>query len=89
MPGTTEGLKGLEVKLLSSSFRFGYSQNEESIGEMLDFYFDFEEVITSVPEGYNFSPTVGDTIRVSGGHYTQCVLYDNPVHSFIVPNEKK
>lgn len=89
MPGTTEGLNGLEVKLLSSSFRFGYSQDTNPMGEYLDFYFDFEEVITSVPEGYSFSPTVGDTIRVSGGHYKQCIFFDNIAYQFIVPDEKK
>ena len=80
--------QGLEVKLLSSSFRFGYSKSdEEYVPALLDFYFDFEEVITSVPEGYKCSPSVGDTIRVTNGHFVQSLfLHDLSVdHKFVAP----
>ncbi len=89
---SSDGFNGLKVELLSSSFRFGYDYvDEPCVGEVLDFYFDFEEVITSVPEGYNASPTVGDTIRVSNGHFVQSLFFENKevMHQFIVPNEKK
>ena len=70
---------GLEVKLLTSSFRFGYSQiMNEGMGmvDVLDFYFDFEELIVSPPEGYS-TPGAGDTIRVSNGHFRQAISGPN------------
>lgn len=41
---------------------------------MLNFYFEFEEVITAVPEGWTGTPTVGDTLRITNGHLTQYPL---------------
>lgn len=78
---------GVEVKLLSSSLRFGYSKRDGvEGGDLLDLYFDFEEVITKVPEGYMSSPTVGDTIRVSNGHFSYSLLFDKSlIQTFIVP----
>lgn len=58
---------GYEVKLLSSSFKFNHSL-KWGVGKVLDFYFEFEEVITAVPEGWAGSPTVGDTLRITNGH---------------------
>ena len=58
---------GYEVKLLSSSFKFSHSL-KWGVGKVLDFYFEFEEVITAVPEGWTGSPTVGDTLRITTGH---------------------
>jgi hypothetical protein len=81
-------LKGLAVKLLSSSFRFGYSKSDKAtFGEVLDFYFDFEEVITSVPDGYKCSPSVGDTIVVSNGHFSESLFFhdNNTIHQLVVP----
>ena len=80
--------KGLEVKLLSSSFRFGYSNRDDiCVDEVLDFYFDFEEVITGVPEGYTSTPTVGDTIRVTNGHLAYSLFFDSSdrIHQYIAP----
>lgn len=80
---------GVEVKLLSSSLRFGYSKRDGvEGGDLLDLYFDFEEVITKVPEGYMSSPTVGDTIKVSNGHFSYSLLFDidkSLIQMFIVP----
>ncbi len=83
-----DSFNGLEVKLLSSSFRFGYSNRDDiCVDEVLDFYFDFEEVITGVPEGYTSTPTVGDTIRVTNGHYAYSLFFDSSsvIHQFIEP----
>ena len=68
---------GFEVKLLSSSSRFGHSIKWR-VGKVLDYYFDFEEVITAVPEGYDQRPAVGDTVRITNGHLTHLwsVAYD-------------
>lgn len=67
---------GLDVVILSSSFRFSHSIKER-VGTVLDFYFDFEEVLTSVPESpYNSKQilSVGDTLRITNGHFTQAPL---------------
>ena len=64
---------GFEVKVLSSAFRFKHSIKER-VGKVLNFYFDFEEVITSVPQEWDQYPTVGDTIRITNGHFVQAPL---------------
>ena len=58
---------GYEVKVLSSSFKFNHSI-KWGVGKVLNFYFEFDEVITAVPEGWIGTPTVGDTLRVTRGH---------------------
>lgn len=79
--------RGLEVEILTSSFQFGYSQMNDCYYnvekdvyfgnvEILDFYFDFTEVILSTPEGH-VSPAVGDTIRVTNGHFRQAISGPN------------
>ena len=80
--------KGLGVRLLSNSFRFGYSKRDEAIyGNVLDFYFDFKEVITSVPDGYTCTPSVGDTITVSNGHFVESLFFHdlNTIHQLVTP----
>lgn len=80
---------GVEVSLLSSWFKFSYRKAEVpgmGLSDILDFYFDFVEVVNKIPEGFT-TPAVGDTIRVSGGHLTQ-PLFARDVemfHACIVP----
>lgn len=83
-------LDGLKVKLLSSSFRFGYSKSDEKYATVLfDFYFDFEEVITSVPdiETWLPAPAVGDTIRITNGHFANNLYFSalNFEYQFVAP----
>lgn len=66
---------------------FDYSEMDiDRVGtvEVFDFYYDFEEVITHTPEGDTY-PAVGDTIRVSDGHFRQVIsLYNNDLkHIFL------
>ena len=96
-------LYGIKVELLSSSFKFGYSQRTNEDGgvvDVLDFYYDFEEVIVTGPELpidppvdppiYPYpSPAPGDTIRVTNGRWRQAIsLYYNElydvVHDFVI-----
>lgn len=66
--------KDLDVKIISSSFRFKHTIKER-VGEVLDFYFDFVEVITSAPPEENEQmPIVGDTLRITNGHFVQAPL---------------
>lgn len=82
--GYPPDLQGLKVKMLSSSFKFGYSQIDiDDLGtvDVLDFYYDFEEVITQTPDGYSL-PAIGDTIKVSNGHFQQVIsLYNKELTS--------
>ena len=80
---------GVEVTLLSSWFKFGYRKAEVpgiGLSDILDFYFDFVEVVNKIPEGFT-TPAVGDTIRVSGGHLTQPLFAPDVemFHACIVP----
>ena len=61
---------GFEVKLLSSSFKFNHSIKWR-VGKVLNFYFDFVEVITAVPDEWKGTPSVGDTVRITNGHVVQ------------------
>ena len=74
------GEHGIGVNMLSGSFRLDYSDNDSMfIKEVLDVYFDFEEVVTSVPDDINYNgPSVGDIIRVSGGHFSQNLYFLDP-----------
>ena len=81
---------GVEVTLLSSRFKFDYRKMEDPGQgievDVLDFYFDFVEVIDKLPDDLT-SPAVGDTIKVSGGHFTQPLFMHDieMVHKCIVP----
>lgn len=80
---------GVEVTLLSSWFKFGYRKAEVpgmGLSDILDFYFDFVEVVNIIPEGFT-TPAVGDTIRVSGGHLSQLLFAPDieMFHTCIVP----
>ena len=87
------GTPGLEFKVLSSSFKFAYSEIEdEYVRDVLDVFFDFELVVVnaSEDEGAEIYPNVGDTIRVKNGHFVQSLFcYDTDfLHQLIVPNEE-
>ena len=75
-PRPNEHKSGVSAKLLSGSFKFGYSKmdNDGLSIDILDFYYDFEEVITSLQKKeYLNSLQVGDTVRVTNGHLRQAV----------------
>lgn len=67
----------LGVKILSSSIKFGYTKTDkELIEEVLDFYFEFEELVTSVPDGSIYDDySIGDTIKVTNGHFIQNLYF--------------
>ena len=82
-------IKNVEIKLLSRSFKFGYSKMEDpAVGVIgvLDFYFDFDEVILSAPDDQH-TLEIGDTVRVSNGHFVQSLLGCdlNTLHQLISP----
>lgn len=64
---TIPSFRGFDVKVLSSCFLFNHTI-KLGTGKILNIHFNFEEVITAVPEGWNGSPTVGDTLRITNGH---------------------
>lgn len=65
---------GFQTSLLSGSFTFKHKEIR-GVGKVLDFCFDFEEEIVAVPEGCDSGPLVGDTVRVSNGHFIQAPVY--------------
>jgi hypothetical protein len=76
VPRPREHPSGVSVKLLSSSFKFGYSKmdNDGISIDILDFYYDFEEIITGLPVNErDISLSLGDTVRVTNGHLRQAV----------------
>lgn len=105
IPFSSDMEAGCRVKILNGTYQFKYNKNEDvHIKNTLDFYYDFEEVIVSLPkrrdwdtydyslqfdDGYSLDVHVGDTIRVTNGHFSQTLfgLDINDLYMFVTPQQ--